>query len=503
MRKSAGRVHYFKSGLSKLRINNKTVPSTSRKSERGATLILLTFMIATVVIPLVGLAIDGSIAYWLKGKLSASVDAAALAAGRSLSVGQTQPQQLASATQAAQQYFAANFQPGTMGTVVVGGQPTVSVTPIGLHLRSVTVQATATAPLYFMPILGFNTATVAATGESTRRDANIVLIIDRSGSMSSAGACGTMIASAQNFVNDFVDGRDQLGLVSFQTTASVDYPATLKFKSNSPSLNSVLGTTDCIGSTSTAQALQLAYDQIKNVIKQPGALNVIVLFTDGQPNSFVGNFAIKKVTDTRYGWQATSTLTSTPPSTCNPPVPVTGVLVSNNPVATGQTSGLYDPGPVANDVQSTKIVSSPGCVFPGNTDKVRLDLAALPAADVYGNSTAGYKPNDPVPAGNPPYTGLSRIDAPISVVNAALNAADNQARTIRTDPIYTPIIYTIGLGGTPFQVIDSDFLERVANDPRASSYNSKQPTGLFIYANASTLGSAFAQIASQILRLSK
>jgi len=40
---------------------------------------------AMVMIPMIGLAIDGSILYWTKAKLSAAVDAAALAVGRDLS----------------------------------------------------------------------------------------------------------------------------------------------------------------------------------------------------------------------------------------------------------------------------------------------------------------------------------------------------------------------------------------------------------------------------------
>lgn len=485
-------------------------------------MILLTFMVATLVIPVVGLGIDGSIVYWQKAKLSAAVDAAALAAGRSLSVGLTLSAQETSATQTADEYFAADFQPGSMGTTVINGnptpnQPTVTFNQTGIHTRTVSVQATATAPLYFMRILGFNTATLSATGQATRRDANVVLIIDRSYSMELAGACSTMIASAQNFVNYFVDGRDELGLITFQATANVDYPSTIHFKSNSPSLNTVLGQAICVGYTTTAAALNLAYNQITTVINQPGALNVVVLFTDGRPDSFVGNFPIKTHADTRYDWQNTSTEVSTPASSCTGPGPLTaGVVIadSGSPDPTGPTAGVYNPAPVAINYVSPysdsigvavpPVISAPGCVF-GNgsaSDKVRLDVATLPATDVYGNLLTGYKPLDTYDQG---YYSPSnyRIDTPHTIMNAAINAADYQANIIRSDTTYTPIIYTIGLGGTVYQQLDPDFLERVANDPRASSYNPNQPTGEFIYATAGTLASAFQQIASQILRLSQ
>jgi hypothetical protein len=87
---------------------------------------------------------------------------------------------------------------------------------------------------------------------------------------------------------------------------------------------------------------------------------------------------------------------------------------------------------------------------------------------------------------------------------AAFNAADSLAYTIRTDSTYGTIIYTIGLSGNETMAIDQDFMERMANDPRASNYDSTRPQGEFILASdTSQLAQAFQQVASQILRLSK
>ena len=79
---------------------------------------------AVIVIPMISLAIDGCIWDWAKAKLSAAVDAAAFAAGRSLSPGAGNFQSAAQST--AYEYFAANFPTGWLGTSVVGGQPTVT-----------------------------------------------------------------------------------------------------------------------------------------------------------------------------------------------------------------------------------------------------------------------------------------------------------------------------------------------------------------------------------------
>lgn len=490
--------------------------SVRRKKERGASLVLFTLLVGSLLIPLVGLGIDGAVLYWVKAKLSASVDAAALAGGRALSAGQSLSTETAAATQAAQTYFVANLQPGAMGMSVVGGQPTVSVVQTGTHIMTVTVQASVTVPLYFMRIFGFSTATVADTGQATRRDSNVILVLDRSNSMNLTSSCAPMVASAQNFVNQFVDGRDQLGLVTFQTGANVDYAPTLYFKSSNPSLSSVLGQLQCTGDTSSAQGLSLAYNEIKNVINQPGALNVILFFTDGQPNGLVATFPIKTQVDTRYDPMNTSNLVSEPASGCNSSDVLYGVIADGSsetglPLnATGYTVAVLSSAgtPISSTANPTTI-NAPGCAFPNSNWQYsvygRLDVAYIPTTDAFGNSVidGNYKPLDLFPSGSP-YAGQIRPDMPRTARYASENAADSAAFTIRRDSTYSPVIYSIGLGGNEAMPIDQDFMERVANDPRASNFDSTRPVGLFIYAsNKGELSSAFSQIASQILRLSK
>jgi hypothetical protein len=87
---------------------------------------------------------------------------------------------------------------------------------------------------------------------------------------------------------------------------------------------------------------------------------------------------------------------------------------------------------------------------------MRRDIAYVPATDLYGNLTTGYQSfagGDTYPSGNP-YVGQIRVDTPTAVVTASLNAADNQATTIRNDANLVPVIYAIGLGGTSAEPID-------------------------------------------------
>jgi len=493
---------------------SRRTPAKSKRAERGATIIMFTMLTAMVMIPMIGLAIDGSILYWTKAKLSAAVDAAALAVGRDLS---------ASATTTAQTYVYANLPQGWLGTTY-SPAPSALVednTP-SLGIRRVTVSAGVTVPLYFMRILGQSSATVAASGVSQRRDTDIILILDRSYSMQQAGACDTMINSAKSFVNNFADGRDTLALVSFSTTANVDFAYNTSFK---PALNNKIDTAVCNGYTNTAAALKAAYDQIKAIPNASTKLNVIVLFTDGIPDAVQGDFqgdgtatatnVIKKVTDTRYSYSSTSSTTSVGASGCSASVHLTGIVVDTpgDGSTTGQTGGVYNPAsvPINTNVLLPGLVSNACGNFLAGATRMRYDIAYLPSNDAFGNALEGFRTvpltgtnPDYYPSGNPySGTGKLRTDTPVSVLHAAENAADSQAQTIRNDTTYSPIIYTIGLGGTSYQPIDDELLQRIANDPRSSSYNSSRPAGEYIPCTAAGLASAFQQVASQILHLAR
>jgi len=251
-------------------------------------------------------------------------------------------------------------------------------------------------------------------------------------------------------------------------------------------------------------------------------LNVIVLFTDGIPDalqldiqgdsSSTASNVIKQVTDTRYSYSSTASTTSVGASTCSPNIRLQGIIVDTpgDGSSTGQTGGLYNRAsvPINTNVLLPGLVSNACGGFSGNALKVRNDIAYLPSTDEFSDVLAGFRTvstgsnADYFPSGNP-YFGKLRTDTPVSILHAAENAADSRAQTIRNDTTYNPIIYTIGLGGTSFQPIDDELLQRIANDPRSSSYNSSRPAGEYIPCTAAGLASAFQQVASQILHLAR
>jgi Mg-chelatase subunit ChlD len=481
-----------------------------RESERGASLIAFTLLLTFIILPMMGLGIDVAIQYWIKARLSSAVDAAALAAGRSLNVGSTVASQTANAQAVGRQYFAANFPTGTLGTKVFGGQQVANSVSITVSEVSnyITVSAAAqvTAPLYFLKVLHLASGTISATSQTTRRNANIVLVLDRSGSMNKNNSCSALINAVELFTNQFINGRDQLAMITFSTSSNVDYSPNVNFQTSNPSLNSTINSMLCVGATSTPQALTQGYGLIQS-INQPGGLNVILLFTDGQANAVVASYPVKTQSDTRYDAINTTTSENMGPSTCSSSANIFGGFTdfSDSANPTGNTGGVYDvtPSPITGGSPSPPAVSAPGCKF--STTSVlygRNDVAFVPQFDHWHNPTFGYKPAFTFTSG--PYVGMIRSDSPLAIRYAAMNAADYVAQQIRSDTTFGIVTYTIGLAGNENIPMDTDFLERIANDPRASNYNSSQPQGLFALASdTASLSDAFNAIASQILRLSR
>src|ERR1700676_1601041 len=170
-----------------------------KSDQRGVAMIMLTVMMTTVLVPLVGLAVDGGILFMTKAKLQLAVDAAALAGGRSLSVGLDLASQTVSCTNTVQSYFAANFPTGWFWSSNPNVAVNIAQTPF--KTRTVTVTAAVTSPLYFLRVLVLNNATVGAGGAVSRRDVNLMLVLDRSESMQVANVCPTVAANAVAFVD--------------------------------------------------------------------------------------------------------------------------------------------------------------------------------------------------------------------------------------------------------------------------------------------------------------
>lgn len=487
-----------------------------------------------VIFPVVGLAIDAGFLYAVRARLSAATDAAAIAAARSLSKGLSISEQEASAVERATSFFNANFPPGALNS----SQTTVEVevNQTAYRTRTVFVRASVDVGLYFMRVLGREESVVRAEGRASRRDVNLILVLDRSSSMNASSSCGPMRSAAKTFVEHFANGRDTLGLVTYGANHYIAFEPGQDFKTASPSIIEQIDAISCSGNTSTAMALSEAHQLLEDV-DEPGVLNLIVLFTDGLPNGVTARYEVKTVSDTRYGYgtdgySSKSELYNMLPSPCqdaaghtyernavtgdvyaappwNPdwsPGTKLGVLAQWSGFAQyGNTAGLLLPeASYLGESDSKPIDDRAGCRFGSNRVYARRDVAFIPDMDEYGNSTRGYKNVEEFPSGHP-YEGRIRPDKPSSIGSASFNAADNAAQQVRADEYLDPVIYTIGLGDpNSAEPPDEELMRRIANDPLSAIHDPDEPDGLYVFApDNSELAEAFYRVASDILRLSR
>ncbi len=495
----------------------RLVTRRREQRERGRA-VILTALMMVFTIPIVGLAIDAGLLYVVRGRLSAACDAASLATARNLNLGLTLSQQTAAATARGTAFFNANFPPGYMGTS--GITPSIVIAQVNLSTLGVTTTASGNAPLYFMRYMGNSVTMAGAVGKASRRDVNMILVLDRSGSMWGQ-PCADMITASKTFVNLFVNQRDTLGLITFGGAVYRAYPPSKNFKSSGSLITDSIDQISCGNWTNTPQSYWNAYQELVT-INQPLALNLIVFFTDGVPTAFSDTFPVKTVSDTRYGFNGAScnqySTCTVSKSTCDDDLgktynqsgwgtfaPKSGVFTGGDlSSSNGDTYALVDP--VATSFDTSDPQKSSGmnnCRMNTSSDAARQDLAyaSNPAPYLNGSlSLNGYYSLATLPSG--PYSGKIRIDTPINISRIAWNLADNAATTIRSNTNLNVITYTIGLDGNGG--VDDVLLKRMANDVASSNYDSTKDYGLYVYApNSSDLNNAFARIASAILRLAQ
>ena len=148
--------------------------------------------VSLAVIPIIGfigVAIDSARGYMVRSHLVESLDAAALAAGRSL----TQEAIQTDVTR----FFELNFKDNYMGAALIG--PTATYNPDD---NTIIVTASAEINTTFMGIFGHETLNISSSTTITRdtRGMELVLIMDNTGSMQHNDKLETMKSSAQNLI---------------------------------------------------------------------------------------------------------------------------------------------------------------------------------------------------------------------------------------------------------------------------------------------------------------
>ncbi len=447
-----------------------------RHARRGQVIVMIAIMMF-FLFGLAGLSVDMIYAYAVKARLVTAVDAAALAAARALSQGTNPISTQQIVNQVVDKYFAVNFPQGLLLSTRSYDAPVI--TSNSNSTRTVQISARAVVPTFFLRAAGYSTLPVAAMATSMRRDVNIVLVLDRSGSLMlvSPPAWDDVQAAAKFFIDQFDDQRDRLGVVSFGTGARIDLAPSTNFKTRAKNLIDMMA---CYSGnrTNSPYGMWTGYQALA-ALPASGALNVVVLFTDGQPTAYTNNFPVR-----------------TSGSVYCSVTPKTGVYMTDQDGGIGSIWGLFQtlapPAPTGNP-DRTIVTACPGLNSSGSN--VTSLVTSLPNE---------WRPNGTATTPVFSFTGpkavsTTALDSGDNVQNIGYNLTLRVAEHIRTT--LSTRIFSIGLGGYMYPA-DDVLLEAVANDPTSTSYNPTQPAGLYVYAPDQTeLQGAFQRVSSEISRL--
>lgn len=245
------------------------------RNDRGAVLAMVAVSLA-VLLGIGGLALDSGRGYLVKARLARAVDAGVLAGARSLRLGEDVARQRA--IELALLNGAGNGVGSTSLDVSFGlnefGEQTVQVV------------ATQQIPTFLIRVLGIDSMTVRAGAESAIPPVDLVMVLDQSGSLGTAGAWDDLQTAAKSFVDNFDDDIDQLGLVSFQLRATDRFALAGGFKT---AIREQIDQMSSFSYTNVGEGLRLAGQQITGPAVRDRSAKVVVFFTDGRPTAFRGS----------------------------------------------------------------------------------------------------------------------------------------------------------------------------------------------------------------------
>jgi hypothetical protein len=480
----------------------------------------------------------------VKTFLATATDSAAMGGIRALERGVSYTDQATEVQRTTQMLFDANFPDNLLMTgnsgrlsqnVVVAGYnmdpnagPMFEADP-GLQpgMREIRVLSEAEAPTFFMRIFGVDSVMVRAGAYAARRDVNIMVVIDRSGSLKKAGAWGAVQDASVSFIEQFDNNRDRVGVITFGTNANIDVPLGTGFKTNDLAKNVIMSQTVPDGAgTNAPLGLWLAYSELLRV-NDPDALNSIVLFTDGQPSAFTATFRTrtsaagsgKPYCNSSSKVAAIATIQSTTSAEFNELLGFWNPAAGPAPVRNGATDRDYELVSGCNfngdvNASAAEWVFDPGYSWPATWSPQQGGIARTfciqpgavsclgDAADFsYSISDARlYRDNN---------NTSEDIFRGTNVHNAAKNLMLNISQTARQDATLGGIIvHGIGMGGWGYPA-DHALMKRIANDP-TDSYGvvitpaADEPQGSYNYApSAAELKEAFSKVRSEVMRLTR
>ena len=407
------------------------------RAETGTVLIAVAFLLL-LLLSFLAMGMEIGRWYLVRAELSKTVDAAALIAGKNISNPNVDPRALA------RDFCAANFPVGCLGTASSGaGSAAFDVQLIdGDKIR---VAGRVDVSPMFSGLYEIHEVPVVSAGTVQQKNVEIVLVLDRSGSM-----LGKPIADLKAAARDFVDyfaatqDRNKMGLISFSTMVTLDRPLGLNYVAP---MKTAIGAMTANGYTNTEDAIDKAdapggFTDQTGVPEEAKVQQFLIFFSDGQPTAFRYLF--------KHGGKDYDAIATTPISA---------------------TQGCASGAP-SRDLLSPVTGNSIGIVSTPTGDGVSGGSTRWYIFDTY--PVPGYAPTATIPN-----SGWGTYLCTLTQQLALMHAGELKNRNIT--------VYTIGLG-----YVDAAFMSALASSPSCYYH---APT-------SDQLHAIFMQVAQQIaLRL--
>ncbi len=294
------------------------------RDERGQSLVYLAVAMV-VLLGFVALAIDTGLAFVERRRMQNAADAGALAGVSVLSRGGADAEVWA----AVERYAAFENHADQVQASYIGGPGGAVLGSVGggsipSGASGVRVNARRSVPSFLAGVLGISTVTAQAVGAGGMGLVDIVLVMDRSGSMdddscswkpyppASGVSCSLPVnqtnctrcyvlqgsvreygvwtlppqpmTAAKAAATTFVDLNNptlaRLGLVSYADGATLNQGLTADFPAVKTSINSLVAD----GCTAAPAGIRQARSELTGARSRPEAMDVIVFLTDGLPN---------------------------------------------------------------------------------------------------------------------------------------------------------------------------------------------------------------------------
>lgn len=459
-----------------------------RGKEQGQVILLVMFSLV-VLIGTVGLAIDCGIGYLVKAKLNAAVDSSVIAAARAVSQGSSQSLQRGSATAAAHAFFNENYPVGYMGSIAQLSEPSIVFDGGKVVLDAA---ATATVPTTFMRVLDVASFKVAANAQAVRKDLDMAVVIDTTGSMNTGNVPAQVRSNTKLFLTKFNQTLDRVALIQYAygaVTRDGFRPVERGFDIGA--MNGHIDGFNFAGSTNSSEGMWHARQQLNSVIQpeRRSSMRVIVFFSDGAPNSFASVFEFNAGTTI---CSAAGTISTSDSTTSNWPAGLRAddAISANAPAPCWQNAAIADPA------GATHILKIPAWYNAHNP----TNAAAAQEFPLVANSPRVVTSDT-----------STRDNAWRNVNRAARNLLESMAEKSRAERIY---VFTLGLGNAltvpagPDGEKGEDILKCMANvgdaPTRCQASGKGQPVGTYCHAaDENELKPCFDKLASAILRITK